>query len=223
MNNNHNNHKTDPKSDREAALHYLKTFADTIREPFLILNSDLRIVGASPPFYKDFRVTKEQTENQFIYDLGNGQWDIPELRTLLEEILPDKKSFDDYEVSHKFPEIGLKIMLLNARQLDATQHILLAIEDVTLKREIEKKLADYTKDLEKGVAEKTTELEVRIDELSKLNKLMVGRELKMVELKKEIENLKKRSKNCNYKNGNGKNGLPAGKADNGNRRNGRQK
>ncbi|OGI26055.1 MAG: hypothetical protein A3J76_05625 [Candidatus Moranbacteria bacterium RBG_13_45_13] len=189
MNNNHKNRKTDQKSDKEAALHYLKTFADTIREPFLILDSKLRIVGASPSFYKDFQVAKEQTEGQFIYDLGSGQWNIPELRTLLEEILPDKKSFDDYEVSHEFPKIGLKIMLLNARQLDATRHILLAIEDVTLKREIEKKLADYTKDLEKGVAEKTEELKARIDELSKLNKLMVGRELKMIEMKKKITEL----------------------------------
>ena len=188
-NNNHNNHKTDLKSDKEAALHYLRTFADTIREPFLILDSDLRVLGASPSFYKDFQAIKEQTESQFIYDLGNGQWNIPELRTLLETILPEKKVFNDFEVSHHFPKVGLKIMLLNARKLDATQYILLAFEDVTLKKTIEKKLADYAKSLEKGVADKTTELEARIDELSKLNKLMVGRELKMKELKEKIAEL----------------------------------
>jgi len=81
-------------------------------------------------------------------------------------------------------------MLLNARRLDETQQILLAIEDVTLKKAIEKKIADYTKNLEKGIAEKTTELKARVDELSKLNDLMVGRELKMVELKEQIKKLK---------------------------------
>jgi nitrogen-specific signal transduction histidine kinase len=177
-------------SDKEMVAHYLVTFADTAREPFLILGNDLKIVGANASFYKNFQVTKEQTENQYIYDLGDGQWNIPELRKLLEDILPQKKVFNDFEVTHKFPNIGLKIMLLNARQLDTTQQILLAIEDITVKKAVEKKLADYTKDLEKGVAEKTEELKIRIDELSKLNKLMVGRELKMVELKNEIERLK---------------------------------
>jgi len=187
------NNQTTIKLEKEVALHYLRTFADTTREPFLILSPELRVVGASPSFYKNFQVAKEQTENQFIYDLGNGQWNIPELRKLLENILPDKKFFNDFEVTHKFPEIGVKIMLLNARQLDTTQQILLAIEDITLKRTIEKKLANYTQDLERGVASKTAELKARVDELLKLNKLMVGRELKMIELKKEIVGLKKKT------------------------------
>jgi two-component system CheB/CheR fusion protein len=177
-------------TNKEVVDHYLITFADTAREPFLILGNDLKIVGANSSFYKNFQVTKEQTESQYVYDIGDGQWNIPELRKLLEDILPQKKVFNDFEVTHTFPHIGLKIMLLNARQFDTTQQILLAIEDITAKRAVEKKLADYTKDLEKGVAEKTEELKIRIDELLKLNKLMVGRELKMVELKKEIEKLK---------------------------------
>lgn len=180
--------------DKETALHYIKTFSDTAREPFLILDSHLRVIGANTSFYKNFQVTKERTENQLIYDLGNGQWNIPELRKLLGEILPEKKAFNDYEVSHEFPDIGLKIMLLNARRLDTTNQILLAIEDITLKREIEKKLAAYTKNLEEGVTEKTAELKARVDELSKLNNTMVGRELKMVELKKEIARVRKLKK-----------------------------
>ena len=179
------------KSEEEIALHYIKTFADTAREPFLILNSDLRVVGANASFYKNFRVTKEQTGNKFVYDLGNRQWNIPRLRTLLEKILPDKKVFNGFEVSRTFPKIGFKTMLLNARQLDTTRQILLAIEDITLKREVETKLADYVRNLEKSTAEKTAELKARVNELSKLNKLMIGRELKMAELKKEIIELKK--------------------------------
>jgi len=178
------------KTDRETAFYYLKTFANLAREPFLILAPDLKVVGANTSFYETFHVTKEQTEGQLVYNLGNGQWNIPELRELLENILPDKKFFNDFEVTHNFPEIGLKIMLLNAMQLDATQQILLAIEDVTLRKTIEKRLVDYSKNLEKGVAEKTIELRARVDELSKLNKLMVGRELKMMELKEEIALLK---------------------------------
>lgn len=179
------------KEDRDTALHYIKTFSDTAREPFIILDLNFKVVGANESFYKDFQVSKEETENNLIYDLGNHQWDIPELRKLLETILPDKKVFNDFEVSHEFPGIGLKIMLLNARQLDSAQLILLVFEDITTKRAIEIKLANYTAELEKGIAGKTEELKIRVDELEKLNKIMIGRELKMVELKKEIADLKK--------------------------------
>ncbi len=177
--------------DKALALHYIKTFSDTAREPFLVLDFNFKVVGANESFYKNFQVTKEETENRLVYDLGDGQWNIPKLKELLESILPNKKVFNDFEVTHEFPKIGLKIMLLNARQLDTTKQILLAIEDVTLKRAIELKMANYTKELEKGVADKTKELQIRVDELSKLNNIMIGRELKMVELKEEITELKK--------------------------------
>ncbi|MDO8571882.1 MAG: PAS domain-containing protein, partial [bacterium] len=179
------------KEDREIAKNYIKTFSDTAREPFLILGLDLKIVGANESFYKDFKVSREETEGMFLYDLGNHQWDIPELKILLEDILPSKKVFNDFEVTHEFPGIGLRVMLLNARQLDATQLILLALEDITLKRAIGVKLSNYTKELEDGIASKTEELKIRIDELEKLNKIMIGRELKMIELKEEIVELKK--------------------------------
>ena len=181
------------KTEREMAVHFIETFSDTAREPILILDSELKVVGANESFYKNFQTTKEETENKPFFKLGNHQWDIPGLRKLLEDVLPDKKVFNDFEISHEFPKIGLKIMLLNARQLDETDQILLAIEDITLKRVIELKLADYTKNLEEGIAAKTEELKTRVDELSKLNGVMVGREIKMAELKKEIAELKKRS------------------------------
>jgi hypothetical protein len=182
-----NNKSTDAK---EIALHYIKTFSDTAREPFLILDPELKVIGANESFYKNFQTTRAETEHQLIFDLGNHQWDIPSLRNLLQDILPLKKVFNDFEVSHEFPKIGLRIMLLNARRLDETQQILLAIEDITLQRAVEIKLANYTKDLETGIATKTEELNARIDELSKLNEVMVGRELKMTELKEEIAELK---------------------------------
>jgi hypothetical protein len=178
------------KENLQTALHYIKTFSDTAREPFLVLDPSLKVIGANESFYKNFLVTKEDVKNKPVYDLGNHQWDIPELRKLLEKILPNKKVFNDFEVSHKFPKIGLKIMLLNARQLDETNLILLAIEDITVKRAIEIRLANYTKELERGVATKTSELKIRADELEKINKLMLGREERILELKQEIIDLK---------------------------------
>ena len=176
--------------EKDVAIHYIQTFSDTAREPFLILNQKLKVAFANASFYKHFQVTKEETEGKLVYELGNGQWNIPELKKLLEEILPEKQTFNDFQVSHLFPDIGMKIMLLNARQIIPTMYILLAIEDVTLIRKIETKLADYTKALEGSETVKKAELMFRIDELSEMNKLFVGREVKMIELKKEIKNLK---------------------------------
>jgi PAS domain S-box-containing protein len=116
---------------------YARSIIDTVREPLLVLDNHLRIVSANRSFYKNFQVEKEQTEGQFLYELGNEQWDIPKLRELLEEILPDNSTFDDFEVEHEFPNIGRRKMLLNARRIERKEDekalILLAIEDVTEK------------------------------------------------------------------------------------------
>lgn len=190
---------------KEVALHYFKTLVEVSRESFLILDSDLRVVLGNPVFYKKFMVKPAQTEMQFIYDLGNGQWNIPELRKMMEEILPKKKVVKDYEVDHVFEDIGKKTIILNARQVDSVQLIILAMEDITYRKIVEEKMAKYTKDLEIKVMERTQQLDDRIKELESVNKSMVGRELRMVELKKEIEKLKKKIKNGNNgKNGNGK-------------------
>ena len=193
------------KKDKELALHYMSTLVDVARESFLILDSDFRVISANPTFYDVFKVLPKETENRSLYELGNGQWNIPELKKLSEEILPKKKVVKDYEVRHVFPIIGEKTMLLNARQIDTVQLIILAIEDITVKENLEEKLAEYTKGLEDKIVQRTTELAKRIEELETLNKTMIGRELKMVELKKEIENLKKRARNGNgnHKNSNG--------------------
>lgn len=181
--------------DNSEALHYVRVFTDTAREPFLILNFDLRVITANASFYKTFQVTKEETEGKLVYELGNGQWDIPELRKLLEDILPKSTVFNEYEVSHEFPSIGKKTMLLNARKFNACQQILLAIEDITIKREAEVRLSHYVKDLEEATAKGialTKSLEEKIEELTKLTKAMVGREARIVALKEEVIELKKK-------------------------------
>jgi len=117
---------------------------DTIREPLIALDHNLRVVNASRSFYKYFKVKPEETVGQLIYDLGDKQWDIPKLRELLETILPEKTTFDDYEVEHDFASIGKRIMLLNARQIKRESGkekiILLAIEDVTERKQLEELL-----------------------------------------------------------------------------------
>jgi len=194
------------KEPRELALNYISTLVEVARESFLILDADLKVISANPTFYQNFRVSSEETVNKFVYDLGNGQWNIPVLKNLLEEILPKKKVVKNYEVKHIFEKIGEKTMLLNARQIDSVQLIIIAIEDITERKKLESRLAEYTKELEVKVAERTKELAEQLKEVESLNKTMVGRELKMIDLKKEIKSLKKLIKNGNGKNKNGKNG-----------------
>jgi len=173
------------------ALRYMSTIVEVVREPLLILDADLRVLSANPIFYNNFRVTPKKTEKKLLYELGNGQWNIRKLKQLLEEVLPGKKVVENYEVEHTFEKIGKKIMQLNARQIDAVQLIILAIEDITERKSFETKLANHAKRLEATVALRTKELTKQVQELQKLNKTMVGRELKMMELKKEIARLKK--------------------------------
>lgn len=117
---------------------------ETIREPLLVLDRDLRIVTASRSFYEFFKVKPEETVGQFIYDLGDKQWNISKLRELLETILPQQTAFDNYEVEHDFVTIGRRTLLLNARQIERKvgkeRIILLAIEDITERKKYEEKI-----------------------------------------------------------------------------------
>lgn len=119
---------------------------NTIREPLLVLNQDLNVVIVNRSFYEFFKVKPEETVGRHIYDLGNKQWDIPELRELLEKIIPQQASFDNYEVEHDFDTIGRRIILLNARRIvraiGKEGIILLAIEDLTERKLLEDLLAD---------------------------------------------------------------------------------
>jgi signal transduction histidine kinase len=116
---------------------YSEIILETIKEPLIVLDPDLKVISASRSFYETFKVKPEETKGKFIYDLGNRQWDIPELRKLLEDILPKVSSFDNYEIQHKFETIGQRTMLMNARRLDRLQMILIAIDDVTEERKAE--------------------------------------------------------------------------------------
>lgn len=124
----------------EDIQNYAQNIVDTVREPLLILDATLRVRSANRAFYQTFQVSSEETEGRLIYELGNGQWDIPDLRTLLEDIVPKSSVFDDFELEHTFPVIGRRVMLLNARKLEAGQHgelLVLAMEDVTERRRSE--------------------------------------------------------------------------------------
>ena len=136
-------HKKTELVDQDA-LNYAESIINTVREPLIALDQDLRVVSVSRSFYDVFKVKPEETVGQLIYDLGNKQWNIPKLRELLETILPQKTTFDNYEVEHDFAVIGRRIMLLNARQIQRVlgkeRIILLAIEDITERKEIEKGL-----------------------------------------------------------------------------------
>jgi chemotaxis protein methyltransferase CheR len=123
-----------------------QAIVNTIHEPLLVLDADLRVMAASRAFYETFKVEAEATFGALLYDLGDGQWDIPALRLLLETIIPEKAAMDDFEVSHVFPGVGQRIMLLNARKViyeTSPDHtILLAFTDITARRALEKELAE---------------------------------------------------------------------------------
>ncbi|PKL24016.1 MAG: hypothetical protein CVV47_12190 [Spirochaetae bacterium HGW-Spirochaetae-3] len=169
------------KRAADEASEFAENVIDTVREPLLSLDQDLRVVTVSRSFYDFFKVLPSETVGRLIYDLGNKQWDIPGLRELLENILPRQVSFDDYEVEHDFATIGRRTMLLNARQIiqesGKPRIILLAIEDVT-----ERKLAETT--IQALLAEKELvlkEVHHRIKNSMNTIKSLLGLQAEMLE------------------------------------------
>jgi two-component sensor histidine kinase len=118
------------------------SIVDTVREPMLVLDQGLRVIAASRAFYSRFKVLPKDTQGRLLYTLGDRQWDIPKLRVLLEQIIPEHGVMEDYEVQHDFPDIGHRTMCLNARQVvykaGAASSILLGIEDVTERLTLER-------------------------------------------------------------------------------------
>lgn len=184
METNKNRRMGDPQTNIERmwdkSWTYIKTVVDVVREPVLILDKDLRVMTANESFYRTFQVEPKDTERKIVYELGNGQWDIPALRKLLEDILPKNTFFKGFEVEHKFPFIGHKVMILNARQIHSEEDadtdpdsglfppiILLAMEDITEMMAIAGTLAGHANQLESKFTERSQKLEVYIKKLEK--------------------------------------------------------
>src|ERR1700675_2764134 len=153
---------------------------DTVREPLIVLDQDLRIVAASRSFYLTFKVNADDTQGKLLYDLGDGQWDIPKLRLLLGKILPEQGAMEDYEVEHDFPSIGRRTMLLNARKIFSEKGphsaILLGIEDVTQKRTLEKEKDDLIRQKEMLLEELKHRVVNRLQIIASIIMLKAGEE-----------------------------------------------
>jgi two-component sensor histidine kinase len=127
-------------SEVEDACALAQAIVDTVREPLIVLDKDLRVIAASRSFYVKFTTNPHDTRGNHFYDLGNGEWDIPKLRSLLERIIPDHGAMDDYEVEYDLPRTGKRVLLLNASIVlyeKGHKNILLGIEDITVQRELE--------------------------------------------------------------------------------------
>jgi PAS domain S-box-containing protein len=167
----------------EAALRetlaYAESIVETVREPLIVLDDALRVRTASRAFYDTFSVSREATEGQFIYDLGNGQWNIPALRTLLEEILPRKAIMKDFEVEHEFPSLGVRVMLLNACKLrrkgNHSELILLAIEDITERKRLSEALVRSNEDMQRFAYVAAHDLRAPLNGALKLSTLAARR------------------------------------------------
>jgi chemotaxis protein methyltransferase CheR len=172
------------KSKLGVFLEFFDNILGSIREPFVVLDSDLKVAKANQSFYRTFKVRPEETEGVSIYNLGNRQWDIPKLRELLEDILTQNSEFNDFEVEHDFENVGRKIMKLNARwiygELKHTRLILLAIEDVS-EREY------YKRHLEELVEKRTTEIRAATEEAEKDKEMAEAALLEIKKLKDQLE------------------------------------
>ena len=160
----------------EQSWTYIKTIVDVLREPIIILDKNLCVLAANEPFYRTFQVDSNVTEGTLIYELGNGQWDIPDLRRLLEDILPHNTFFKNFQVSHEFPYIGKKIMILNAKQIHYQRKnsdqacppiILLAMEDITDMIKVAESFTDHTRNIEEKFSKRAENFEKELLKLQK--------------------------------------------------------
>jgi two-component system CheB/CheR fusion protein len=133
-------------------LDFAEAIVETVREPLVIMDQNLRVVQANKAFYDEFQTTQKETEKRLIFELGNGQWNISKLRELLENVLPTHATFRDFEVTHDFEYVGRKVMRLNASEIfnpnAQARMILLAIEDITERKNAEDALKATNADLQ---------------------------------------------------------------------------
>lgn len=155
---------------------YIKTVVDVVREPMVVLDDDLRVMAANEAFYDTFLAPKSETEGELFYDLGNGQWQIPDLQKMLNEVRQDHAYFKGFQVAHEFPVIGRKVMILNARQIHIIEEgeengfppiILLAMEDVTDMLVVAESLANHANKLEAKLNNRSQKLEITIGKLER--------------------------------------------------------
>ena len=177
-------HWIDPEGNFQTFIDFFDHVLGSVRGPLVLLDGDLKVVKANHSFYRTFKVKPEETEGFLIYHLGNRQWDIPKLRELLEDILPQNSTFHDFEVEHTFEAIGRKIMHLNARRIYGesknTRLILLSIEDVS-EREY------YKRHLEELVEERTAESRRAWEEAEKGKQAAEAALLEIKRLKDQLE------------------------------------
>ena len=133
------------------ARRFAESVIDTVQDALLVLDSDLKVISANHTFYDAFQVAPEETRGRHIYEIGNGQWNIPALRTRLEDILPNDSGFEGFEVEHDFERIGRRVMILNARRIDRetreTEMILLAMQDITIRKQQEREIHEHQRQL----------------------------------------------------------------------------
>jgi chemotaxis methyl-accepting protein methylase/signal transduction histidine kinase len=157
------------ESSLQSAKAYAENIVGTIRQPLLVLDSDLRVVSANPAFYQTFKVAPKATVGELLYELGDGQWDIAHLRKLLAEIIPARSEFKELQVGHEFPGIGFRIIRLNACLIESAERqtpmILLALEDVTEREQARQQIESLAAELDRRVRERTAELDRAVGEL----------------------------------------------------------
>jgi PAS domain S-box-containing protein len=167
----------------QAARTFAENVVDTVHSPLIVLDARLKVISANRAFYRTFGVSAETTEGEFLYRLGNGQWEIPALRELLERILPDRTTVEAFEVEHDFPGLGQRTMLLNARRLrqegEKAPAVLLVIEDITARKKAEQALFEE-RELAQitlrsiGEAAITTDASARVNYLNPVAEKLTG-------------------------------------------------
>ena len=157
-----NQELVDKQDQLNAARYYAESIVETVREPLLILNKALCVISANASFYKAFKMTEHDTEGKYLFELADHQWENDQLRLLLQKSISEKSKIEDFEIIIDFDGIGERTLLFNARQIvnkwNEEQLILLAIEDVTVKKAAEHKLKSFAEDLEREVKERTSDL-----------------------------------------------------------------
>ena len=162
------------KQIREESWTYIRTVVDVVRQPILILDKDLRILAANEAFLRFFAVKAKDTEGVILFELGNGQWDIPTLKKHLQTVLPKKTFFRGFTVAHEFPKIGQKTMILNARQIffskkpsvgNLPEIILLAMEDITEIIAVADDISHHTAQAEKSFSYRLSTAEAMLNAL----------------------------------------------------------